>query len=152
MFGWKSVLRQQNFANLLLVSFVFVEALYHCIFVSVFAKQFWAALCQNQQKWHVCPSVTKISLGIGPVLSESWLSAWRNIGPLATHWAHKLIWADAQADLSLCWEHSHFVGFVMRQLIVSLLMSRLNKTESCIFISCLISLLPMDLLFRTCSR
>ena len=25
-------------------------------------------------------------------------------------------WADAQADLSLCWVHSHFVGFVMRQL------------------------------------
>ena len=22
-------------------------------------------------------------------------------------------WADAQADLSLCWTHSHFVGFVM---------------------------------------
>ena len=26
-------------------------------------------------------------------------------------------WADAQADLSICWAHSHFVGFVMRQLI-----------------------------------
>ena len=26
-------------------------------------------------------------------------------------------WADAQADLSLQWAHSHFVGFVMRQLI-----------------------------------
>ena len=26
-------------------------------------------------------------------------------------------WADAQADLSLRWAHSHFVGFVMRQLI-----------------------------------
>ena len=25
-------------------------------------------------------------------------------------------WADAQADLSLRWEHSHFVGFVMRRL------------------------------------
>ena len=25
-------------------------------------------------------------------------------------------WADAQADLSLCWAHSHFVGFVMRWL------------------------------------
>ena len=28
-------------------------------------------------------------------------------------------WADAQADLSLCWAHSHFIGFVMRQLIYS---------------------------------
>ena len=26
-------------------------------------------------------------------------------------------WADAQADLSLRWVHSHFVGFVMRWLI-----------------------------------
>ena len=26
-------------------------------------------------------------------------------------------WADAQAELSLCWAHSHFVGFVMRQII-----------------------------------
>ena len=26
-------------------------------------------------------------------------------------------WADAQADLSLHWAHSHFVGFVMRRLI-----------------------------------
>ena len=25
-------------------------------------------------------------------------------------------WADAQADLSLPWAHSHFVGFLMRQL------------------------------------
>ena len=27
-------------------------------------------------------------------------------------------WADAQADLSLRWAHSHFVGFVMRRLKV----------------------------------
>ena len=26
-------------------------------------------------------------------------------------------WADAQADLSLRWVHSHFVGFVMSRLI-----------------------------------
>ena len=26
-------------------------------------------------------------------------------------------WADAQADLSLCWGHSHLVGFVMSWLI-----------------------------------
>ena len=25
-------------------------------------------------------------------------------------------WADAQADLSLCWAHTHFVGFVMMRL------------------------------------
>ena len=28
-------------------------------------------------------------------------------------------WADAQADLSLCWAHTHFVGFVVSRLICS---------------------------------
>ena len=33
--------------------------------------------------------------------------------------AHRRLWSDwayAQADLSLCWVHSHYVGFVMRGL------------------------------------
>ena len=33
--------------------------------------------------------------------------------------AQQRLWSDrvdAQADLSLCWAHSHFVGFVMRRL------------------------------------
>ena len=34
------------------------------------------------------PVKTQISLGIHPVWSESSLSAWRNLGSLATHWAH----------------------------------------------------------------
>ena len=34
------------------------------------------------------PAKTQISLGICPVWSESSLSAWRNLGSLATHWAH----------------------------------------------------------------
>ena len=37
-------------------------------------------------------------------------------------------WADVQADLSLHWAHSHFVGFVMSQLIYHLDTSA--KTES----------------------
>ena len=71
-------------------------------------------------KWHVRPAKTQISLGIRPVWSESSLSAWRKLGSLATHWAHRKDWdwAGAQADLSLCWAHSHFVGFVTRWLIV----------------------------------
>ena len=63
--------------------------------------------------------VTQISLGIFPVWSESSLSAWRKLGSSATHWAHSedwSDWADAQADLSLRWTHTHFVGFVMRRL------------------------------------
>ena len=37
-------------------------------------------------KWHVRLAKTPISLGIRPVWSESSLSAWRNLGLLATHW------------------------------------------------------------------
>ena len=61
---------------------------------------------------------TQISLGILPVWSESSLSAWRKRGSLAQGrlWSD---WADAQADLSLRWAHSHFVGFVMSRLIYS---------------------------------
>ena len=47
---------------------------------------------------------------------QSLLSAWRKLGYLATHWAYSegwSDWADAQADLSLRWAQSHFVGFVM---------------------------------------
>ena len=38
-------------------------------------------------KMTVLPAKTQISLGIRTVWSESSLSAWRNLGPLATHWA-----------------------------------------------------------------
>ena len=65
----------------------------------------------------VRPAKTQISLGIRQVWSESSLSAWRKLGSLATHWAHSQdSQAQAQADLSLCWAHSHFVGFVMLRL------------------------------------
>ena len=50
---------------------------------------------------------------------QSSLSAWRNLGSLATRWAQWRCWsdwADAQADQSLRWAHGHFVGFVMSWL------------------------------------
>ena len=71
-------------------------------------------------KMSVRPAKTQISLDIRPVWSESSLSAWRNLGSSATHWAHSKDWsdwADAQADLSLRWAHTHFDGFVMSRLI-----------------------------------
>ena len=78
-------------------------------------------------KWHAGHAKTQISVGIRPVWSGSSLSAWRKLGSLATHWAHSEDWSDwvdAQADLSLCWMHSHFVGFVMRRLILGILRSQ----------------------------
>ena len=70
-------------------------------------------------KMSVCPAKIQISLSIRPVWSESSLSAWRNLGSLATHYAHsedsdqtgrmpRLIWVFAG--------RSHFVGFVMSRL------------------------------------
>ena len=52
------------------------------------ATDIWATSWQNKPKWHVHPGKTQISLGISPVWSESSLSAWRNLGSLATHWVH----------------------------------------------------------------
>ena len=45
-------------------------------------------LMTKPTKWHVRPAKTQISLGIGPVWSETLLSAWRKLGSLATRWAH----------------------------------------------------------------
>ena len=65
------------------------------------------------------PAKTRINLGIRPVWSESSLCAqWVAKYPSFLHadsedWSD---WTDAQADLSLCWAHTHFVGFVMRRL------------------------------------
>ena len=79
----------------------------------------------------MCPTKTRISLGIHPVWSESSLSAWRKLGSLTTHWVYSedwSDWADAQADLSLLWAHSHFVGFVVRHLkFILLTLSDLRK-------------------------
>ena len=71
-------------------------------------------------KMTVCPAKTQISLGICPVWSESSLWAqWVAKDPMLLHadskdWSD---WVDAQADLSLRWAHSLFVGFVMSWLI-----------------------------------
>ena len=79
-------------------------------------------------KWHVRPAKTQISLGIRPVWSESSLSAWRNIGSSATHWAHskdadqtgrmpRLIWVFAGRTvillvLSCCSSFHLFILFL----------------------------------------
>ena len=65
-------------------------------------------------KMTVCPAKTQISLGICPVWSESSLCAqWVAKDPSFLHadsedWSD---WADAQADLSLCWAHMTFCWF-----------------------------------------
>ena len=64
------------------------------------------------------PAKTQISLGIHPVWSDSSLSAWRNIGSSATHWAHCedwSVWVNVQADLSLRLAHMSFCWFCHAQ-------------------------------------
>ena len=64
------------------------------------------------KKVTVHPAKTQISLRIRPVWSESSLFAWRNLGSLATHWAHseysdqtgwmpRLIWVFVRRTLIL---------------------------------------------------
>ena len=62
-------------------------------------KAHLSRLMTKLTKWLVHPAKTQISLGIHPF------------------WSVWVYWADTQADLSLRWAHSHFVGFVMRRLI-----------------------------------
>ena len=83
-------------------------------------------------KWHVCPSKTQISLGIHPpslirAFAVRVKKAWVLSYPLRAQQRLWLDWADAQADLSLCWVDSHFVGFVMRWLISSILTLYLSQ-------------------------
>ena len=84
----------------------------------------WATSWQNQQN-DCALSKDSDQPGHPPSLIESSLSAWRKLGSLAIHWAQSedsdqtglwSDWAEAQAYLSLCWAHSHFVGFVMQRL------------------------------------
>ena len=77
-------------------------------------------LMTKATQWHVHQAKTQISLGICPVWSVSAVrmkKAWVLSYPMSAQWRLWSDWADAQADLSLRWAHSHFVGFVMRRLI-----------------------------------
>ena len=70
-------------------------------------------------KMTVCPAKTQISLGICPVWSDFAVhmkKAWVLSYPLSAQRRLLIDWADAQADPSLRWAHSHFVGFVTRRL------------------------------------
>ena len=92
---------------------------------------FWAKRehgpCEPQQnktnKMSVLPLKTQISLGICPVWSVwsvftvGMKRAWVLSYPLSAQRRLWSDWADAQADLSLRWALSHFVGFVMLRLI-----------------------------------
>ena len=64
----------------------------------------------------VRPAKTQISLGIRPVWSESslWAKGLSFLRAVSEDPDPRL---DTQADLSIRWAHSHFVGFVMSRPI-----------------------------------
>ena len=71
----------------------------------------------------VRPANTQISLGIHPVWSVFTVRMKKSCALSYPLSAHRRLWSDwavGQADLSLRWAHSHFVGFVMAWLKCSL--------------------------------
>ena len=82
--------------------------------------QIWAASWQNQQR-ECAPSEDSEQPGHPPslirVFAVRMKKAWILSYPLSAKRRLWTDWADAQAVRSLCWAHSHIVGFVTRQLI-----------------------------------
>ena len=83
---------------------------------TIYQNMIRAASWQNQKNG-MCAQRRLRSALASAQSDQSSLSAWRNIGSLATHWVHSK--DSDQADLSLRWAHSHFVGFVMRWPILN---------------------------------
>ena len=79
----------------------------------------WAATWQNQQS-DCAPSEDSDQPGHPPSLirvfavrmKKTWVLSY-TMSAQQSLWSD---WANAQADLSLCWAHTHFVGFVMSWL------------------------------------
>ena len=73
----------------------------------------WVRAWQNQHN-DLCPQRKLRSAWASAQSDQSSLSPWRNLASLATHWVHRedwSNWADAQADLSLCWTHRSYCWF-----------------------------------------
>ena len=83
----------------------------------------WALTWQNQQS-EFAPSEDSDQPGHLPSLIRVFTvlmkKPWALSYPLSAQRRLWPDWADAQADLRLCWAHTHYVGFVMSQLILRL--------------------------------
>ena len=88
----------------------------------VFRYHHMSHLMTRPKEWHVRAEKIQISLDIHPVWSASSLSAWRKLGPLATYWTHSED-SDQTGRMPrlisvFAGRTCHFVGFVMRRLIL----------------------------------
>ena len=95
------------------------------------SKHTWATTWQNQQN-ECAPSEDSGQPGNPPslirVFAVCMKKAWVLSYTLSVRRRLRSAWADAQADLSLRWAHSHFVGFVMLRLTYFPILS--HKTRS----------------------
>ena len=87
----------------------------------VFVVNIWAATWQNQQcgcassedsdqPGHL-PSLIRV---FAVRMKKPWVLSY----PLSAQRRLWSDWADAHIDLSLCWAHTHFIGFVLSRLIL----------------------------------
>ena len=85
------------------------------LFSNSFEKRLTSMRMTKPTKQSVCPVKTQISHGIRPVWPESSVSAWKNIGTLATQWADSEDSDQTERMPRLIWvfagHTSHFVGF-----------------------------------------
>ena len=114
----------------------------------------WAATWQSQQN-DLCTQWRLRSAWAFAQSDQSLLSAWRNIGPLITYWAHNEDWSDwvdAQTDLSLRWALRSFcchTCFSMGDLGVQVSVRLFVRPSVNIYHGCLVSATPLSFC-RTC--
>ena len=70
-------------------------------------------VCAQRRLRSACASASSLIRVFAVRMKKAWILSY----PLSKRRRLWSDWADAQADLSLRWAHSHFVGFVMRWLI-----------------------------------
>ena len=94
-----------------------------------FSFTIWAATWQNQQS-ECAPSEDSDQPGhlssLIRIFAVCMKKPWFLSYPLSAQRRFWSDWADAQADLSLRWAHTHFVGFVMRWLICYFSLDRIH--------------------------
>ena len=71
----------------------------------------WRAPSEDSDQRGHLPSLIRV---FAVRMKKAWVLSY----PLSAQQRLWSDWANAQADLSLCWVHCHYVGFIMRRLIL----------------------------------
>ena len=77
----------------------------------------WASIQRYSHVWYQMESHPPSLIRVCAVhMKKTWVLSY----PLSAQPRLWSDWADAQAELNLRWEHSHFVGFVMRWSVITM--------------------------------